>query len=110
MTHRDHDSTDEIRIANAATYWPVAPTDVVLALPLAARILLGASPVGRVVQAAAFGAYLGTALQDWIARQGMRKIEFLQEFGADVHHLTPMPHAVREDEIRLLTERLNDEF
>ena len=101
---------DDIRIANAATYWPVAPTDVLLAAPLAARLLLGATPVGRVVQAAAYGAYAASALQDWAARRGVRKIDFLREFGADVRHLTPVPPAVREQEAGLLIERLNDDF
>jgi hypothetical protein len=110
MTLQDPSTADEVRISNAATYWPVAPTDVVLAVPLAARLLLGATPVGRAVQVAAFGAYLGCALQDWYARRGVRKIDFRAEFGADVHHLTPMPREVREDEIQLLTERLNDQF
>src|SRR5688500_12610951 len=103
-------SPDEVGIANSATYWPVAPRGVVLAVPRAARLLLGATPVGRAVQLAAFGAYLGCALQDWYARLGVRKIDFLPEFGAVVHHLTPMPREIREDEVRLLTERLNDEF
>jgi hypothetical protein len=110
MTPQNSDTADEIRIANAATYWPVAPTDVVLAVPLAARLLLGATPLGRVVQVAAFGAYFGCALQDWYARLGVRKIDFHEEFGADVHDLTPMPGETREDEVRLLTERLNDQF
>jgi hypothetical protein len=34
----------------------------------------------------------------------------LSEFGADVHHLTPMPPEIREDEVRLLIDRVNDEF
>ena len=102
--------TDEVRIANSATYWPVAPSDVVLAVPLAARLLLGATPVGRAVQVATFGAYLGCALQDWYARLGVRKIDFRREFGADVHHLTSMPLELREEEIAILIERLNDEF
>ena len=110
MTLPDRRSTDEIRIANAATYWPVAPIDVVLAVPIAARVLLGVTPVGRVVQAAAFGAYAASALQDWAARRGVRKIDFRREFGADVRHLTAMPIEVREEEIRLLIQRLNDEF
>jgi hypothetical protein len=110
MTLQDPATADEIRISNAATYWPVAPTDVVLAVPLAARLLLGATPVGRAVQLAALGAYFGCALQDWYARLGVRKIDFRAEFGADVHHLTPMPREIREDEVLLLTERLNDEF
>jgi len=106
----DRGTVDEVRISNTATYWPVAPSDVVLAVPLAARLLLGASPAGRVIQAAALGAYLGCALQDWYARLGVRKIDFREEFGADVHHLTPMPRDVREDEVRTLVERVNDEF
>lgn len=104
------DPTGDIRIANAATYWPIAPTDVVLAVPIAARLLLGATPAGRVLQAAAYGAYAASALQDWAARRGVRKIDFHREFGADVGHLTPMPRELREEEVRLLTERLNDEF
>ena len=110
MTLQDRPTADEIRIANAGTYWPVAPSDVVLAVPVAARILLGATPVGRVMQAAAFGAYFGCALQDWYARLGVRKIDFYREFGADIQHLTPMPREIRDDEVRLLTERLNDDF
>src|SRR3712207_1548121 len=110
MTLQDPGPAEEIRISNSATYWPVAPSDVVLAVPIAARILLGATPVGYAVQAAAFGAYLGCALQDWYARLGVRKIDFRREFGADVHHLTPMPRDAREDEIRTLVGRLNDEF
>jgi hypothetical protein len=101
---------DEVKIANSATYWPIAPTDVVLAVPLAARLLLGATPIGRVVQAAAYGAYAASALQDWVARRGVRKIDFHREFGADVRRLTPMPREIREKEAELLVQRLNDEF
>ena len=101
---------DEVRIANSATYWPIAPTDVVLAVPLAARLLLGATPIGRAVQVAAYGAYAASALQDWMARRGIRKIDFHREFGADVRRLTPMPGESREQEVELLIERLNDDF
>jgi len=101
---------DEIRITNRATYWPVAPLDLVVGAPLAVRLLLGASPLGRVVQAAAFGAYIGSAIRDWRDRRGIRWIDFRREFGADVHHLRPMPFEVRADEIRTLAHRLNDEF
>jgi hypothetical protein len=110
MTVENPHAADEVRISNAGTYWPIAPSDVVLAVPIAARILLGATPIGRAVQFAAFAAYAGSALQDWFDRLGVRKIDFLPEFGADVHHLTPMPIEIREDEVRLLTQRLNDEF
>ncbi|HSE04406.1 MAG TPA: DUF3810 family protein, partial [Methylomirabilota bacterium] len=100
---------EEIRISNRATYWPVAPIDLVIGAPLLTRILLGVTPVGRVVQAAMLGAYLGSALRDWHDRRGIRKIDFRREFDADVHHLTPMPHEVREAEVRLLAARLDEE-
>lgn len=101
---------DTIRIPNDATHSPVSLTDVMLAAPLASRILLGATLPGRILQMAALGAYAGSALQDWSQRQGVRKIEFLEEYGADVKHLPPMPMEARESEIRTLAERLNDEY
>ena len=110
MADRARETPSEIRIANSATYWPMAPIDAVLAAPLAARLLLGATPAGRLVQVAVLGAYFGSALQDWVARRGVRRIDFLRVFGADVRHLTPMPQAVREEEVQELSERLNDGF
>lgn len=110
MPQQRRDSADEIRISNRATYWPFAPIDVVVAAPVVARLLIGATVAGRVVQAAALGAYLGSAASDWKARRGVRKIHFLREFGADSRNLTPMPREEREREIELLTSRLNDEF
>jgi hypothetical protein len=101
---------EEIRISNRATYWPVAPIDLVVGAPLVARLLLGASPVGRVVQAAALGAYLGSAIRDWRDRQGIRRIDFPREFGADVDCLLPMPREVRAAEVHILAARLNEEF
>jgi hypothetical protein len=101
---------DEIRISNRATYWPVAPLDLVVGAPLVVRALLGVTPLGRVVQAAMLGAYLGSAVRDWHDRRGIRKIDFRREFGADRHHLRPMPREVREAEVRILAGRLNDEF
>ena len=101
---------DEIWIANRATYWPVAPIDLVVGAPLVVRALLGVTPLGRVVQGAVLGAYLANAVRDWHNRRGIRKIDFRREFGADVHHLVPMPREVREVEVRMLAERLNDEF
>src|SRR5919108_2877338 len=101
---------EKVKISNEATYWPVAPIDLVLTAPLVARLLLGATLPGRLVQAVTLGAYLANALQDWRARQGIRKIDFRREFGADVRHLTPMSREAREAEITLLTRRLNDEY
>ena len=40
---------DRLRIPNLATYLPVAPSDLLLAAPVAARVLFGLSPAGRAV-------------------------------------------------------------
>ena len=101
---------DEVRISNRATYWPIAPIDVVLGAPLVARIVLGATPVGRVVQAVTLGLYLGSAVQDWRDRRGIRRIDFRREFGADGRHLVTMPKKARETEVAILAGRLNDEL
>jgi hypothetical protein len=99
---------ERIRISNDATYSPLPLLDVALVAPLASRLLLGATLPGRVLQTAAIGLYAGSAIQDWLARQGVRRIEFREAFGADVFHLVPMPEAVREEEVRTLVERVND--
>jgi Protein of unknown function (DUF3810) len=104
------DPVDEVRIANRATYWPVAPMDLLVAAPLVARILFRASPIGRVVQAVALGAYLGSVARDWRDRRKIRRIAFRREFGADLRHLVPMPRETREREVAVLAARLNDEL
>lgn len=104
---REH---DEIRIANRATYWPVAPSDLLIVAPLVARVVFGATPVGRAVKAASLGLYLGSALRDWRDRRKIRRISFRAEFGADARHLVPMPRPLREIEVARLAARLNDEL
>ncbi len=101
---------ETIRIPNQATYTPVSLTDLMVAAPLASRLLLGATFPGRLVQAAALGAYVGSAMGDWVQRQGVRKIDFLDAFGSDVNHLTPMPRQVREAEAAELAEAMNDGY
>ena len=101
---------EKIRIPNEATYSPVALTDVILAAPLLSRLLLGATPPGRLLQAVALGLYAESVLQDWLQRQGVRRIDFLQEFDADVRHLVPMPAEARKTEICLLVECVNDRY
>jgi hypothetical protein len=101
---------DEIRISNSATYWPVSPIDLVVGAPIATRLLLGVTPIGRAVHVVVLGAYLGSALRDWRDRRGVRPIAFRQEFGADIDQLVPMPRERREAEVRALAGRLNDEF
>ncbi|HZP38139.1 MAG TPA: hypothetical protein VFE48_16770 [Methylomirabilota bacterium] len=100
----------EIHISNRATYWPLAPLDVVVGATLLGRVLLRASPVGALVQGAVLGAYAGHALHDWRARRGIRRIDFRREFGADLGHLVPMPRETRAAEVRTLAERLDAGF
>ena len=99
---------DEIRIPNDATYTPISLTDLAMTAPLAARLILGASLPGRVVQAAALGLYAGSVAKDWTARQGMRRIDFRREFGSDVDRLDAQPTAARRSEIARLGALLNE--
>jgi chromatin segregation and condensation protein Rec8/ScpA/Scc1 (kleisin family) len=101
---------DDVRIPNSATYTPVALMDIAMLAPIASRLLLNATLPGRVLQAVALGAYVGSAARDWFERLGVRRIEFLQEFGADVKHLRAMPREARELEVRILVERANDVY
>lgn len=101
---------ETVRIPNAATYSPLPLADVIAVAPFATRLLFGISPVGRAVQAAAMGAYAGSALVDWMERQGVRKIDFKHEFGADIDRLDSMPVEVREREVETLGARLNEGF
>jgi hypothetical protein len=101
---------ERVRIPNDATYSPVALTDLAIVAPLVSRLILGATLPGRLVQAAALAVYAGSAARDWFERLGVRKIDFLREFGADVRHLEEMPVSIREAEITVLTERLNDSY
>lgn len=98
---------DEIRIPNEATYAPVSLTDLIATAPLASRLLLGATLPGRMISAAAFGMYAGSAVKDWVSRRDVRWIDFQAEFGCDVKTLTPMPEPARRKETARLGERLN---
>jgi hypothetical protein len=101
---------ERIRIPNDATYTPVALTDLLVAAPLASRLLLGATLPGRVIQAAALGIYAGSVVKDWSARQGMRRVDFLAEFGADVDRLDRQPVVLRREEVAALGEALNRNY
>lgn len=101
---------DRVRIPNDATYAPFSLLDVALVAPLASRLLLRATLPGRALQAAALGVYLGSAAQDWLERRGVRKIDFMAHFGADVHHLTQMPEAVRRAEVTRLASEANEHY
>jgi hypothetical protein len=100
----------QVRVSNRATRWPVSPIDMVVCGPLVARLLFGATPIGRAVQAVSLGLYLASAARDWRDRRGIRKIDFKREFGASLRHLAPMPREAREMEAATLVGRLNDGF
>lgn len=103
-------SPDELRIPNDATYSPVSLTDLMAAAPLASRLVLGATLPGRVVQLAAVGLYARSVARDWSARQGMRRIDFKAEFGADVDLLQEQPRTSREMEVARLATLLNRDY
>jgi hypothetical protein len=101
---------DRITIPGDATYTPVALMDVALSAPVVSRLLLGATIPGRLVQAAALGLYAGSAARDWLARTGMRRINFDDTFGADVFHLTSMTPDERLDEAVRSAHTMNDGY
>jgi hypothetical protein len=101
---------DEIRIPNDATYAPFSLTDVIATAPIASRLLLGATLPGRVLSAAAFGLYAGSAVKDWVSRRDVRWIDFQREFGADVKTLVEMPESARRDEVERLARRLEEGY
>jgi hypothetical protein len=83
---------------------------VAIAAPLLSRLVLGATLPGVALQTAAIMMYAGSSLQDWVERQGVRRIDFLAEFGGDVNHLEAMPDALRVAELHVLVQRLNDDY
>ena len=97
---------ETIRIPNSATYSPIALADLVFAAPIASRLLVGATLPGRLIQAAALGAYAGSALGDWASRRGVKKIDFLRTFGSDVRHMDEMPESRRLDDVARYSEAL----
>jgi hypothetical protein len=105
MAHKE-----ELRIPNEATYAPVSLLDVMAVAPLASRLLLGATVPGRVIQLAAMGMYARSVVKDWSVRQEMKRIDFKEEFGADVDLLEEQPRTSREMEIRRLGTLLNESF
>lgn len=101
---------DRVEIPNQATYAPFALADVFMLAPLASRLLFRASVPGRIVQAVALGAYAGSALSDWLARQDARPIDFEETFGQDTSELEPMSEEARRDEVADLVAVLNRDY
>jgi len=101
---------ERIRIPNAATYSSLPLLDVALVAPVLSRLLFRGSVPGRAVQMAVLGVYAGAVAQDWIERRGVRRINFLREFGSDVRNLMPMPEGVRRSEVNELVAALNEGY
>ena len=97
---------ETIRIPNSATYSPISLTDLMIAAPLASRLLIGATLPGRLIQAAAAGAYAGSVIGDWASRRGVRKIDFLATYTSDVKHLDEMPEERRREDIQRFSREL----
>jgi len=101
---------DRVEIPNQATYAPFALADVFMLAPLASRLLFRGSVPGRIVQAVALGAYAGSALSDWLARQDARPIDFEEAFGQDLSALEPMSDEARREEVLDLVAVLNRDY
>lgn len=101
---------ERLRIPNLATYLPIAPSDLLLAAPVAARILFGLSPAGRAVQAAALSVYAGSALIDWAVRADARRVDFEGAFGFDPLSPPPASDEERRQDVEGLVERLNANY
>ena len=101
---------DRVEIPNQATYTPFALADVFMLAPLASRLLFRASVPGRIVQAVALGAYAGSALSDWLARQEARPIDFEEAFGQDPTDLEAMSEEERREEVLDLVAVLNRDY
>jgi hypothetical protein len=101
---------DRVEIPNQATYTPFALADVFMLAPLASRLLFRASVPGRIVQAVALGAYAGSALRDWLARQDARPIDFEETFGQDTANLEAMTEEARQEEVLDLVAVLNRDY
>ncbi len=97
---------ETIRIPNSATYSPVSLTDLMVAAPLASRLLIGATLPGRLIQAAAAGAYAGSVIGDWASRRGVRKIDFLATYTSDVKHMDEMPEERRREDVQRFSREL----
>ncbi|MDH3734639.1 MAG: DUF3810 family protein [Gemmatimonadota bacterium] len=98
---------ERLRIPNLATYLPIAPSDMLLAAPVAARVFFGATPAGRALQVGALGIYAGSAAIDWAFRVDAKRVDFQSSFGVDP--MTP-PEATapeRRTDVESLVERVN---
>ncbi len=101
---------ERLRIPNLATYLPIAPSDMLVTAPIAARVLLGATPAGRALQAAAFGIYAGSAALDWAVRADAKRIDLEGVFGVDPLRPPAASDARRRADVERLVDILNGSY
>ena len=101
---------EKLRIPNLATYLPIAPSDLLLTAPIAARVLFGATPAGRLLQTAAFGVYAGSAAIDWAVRADAKRVDFLEIFGVDPLRPPEASEEERKADAARLVDILNDHY
>ena len=65
---------------------------------------------GRIVQALSLGAYAGSALSDWWARQDARPIDFEEAYGQDPANLEDMGEEARQEEVKDLVAVMNRDY
>jgi hypothetical protein len=101
---------ERIRIPNLATYLPIAPSDLLLAAPVAARVLFGASPAGRALQVGALGIYAGSAALDWAFRIDAKRVDFDGSFGVDPLNPPEATGPERRADAEAIVAILNDNY
>ncbi|MDX1394630.1 MAG: DUF3810 family protein [Gemmatimonadota bacterium] len=101
---------DRIRVPNLATYLPIAPSDMLLAAPVAARVFFGATPAGRALQVGAMGIYAGSAAIDWAVRIDAKRVDFGRSFGVDPLNPPEATRPERRTDVEGLVGTLNDGY
>lgn len=101
---------ERLRIPNLATYLPIAPSDLLLAAPVAARVFFGATPAGRALQVGAMGIYAGSAAIDWAFRVDAKKVAFEKSYGVDPLNPPEATGPERRTDVDELVTVLNENY
>lgn len=101
---------ERIRIPNLATYLPIAPSDLLLAAPVAARVFFGATPAGRALQVGAMGIYAGSAAIDWAFRIDAKRVDFDRSYGVDPLNPPEATGPERRTDAEELVGMLNESY
>jgi len=104
-----------VEIPNFATKSPVPLMDAAMIANLAYlgfKALRATTPAGlaMITTNALFAAYAGCSIVDYIKRMQIKKIDFMDTYGADVKNFKKMPENTRKKEISDLIQKVNDEY